>query len=69
VLERRATENYMTDRAVKLLKGNAYRELGPFETLRSASISWSKEENWRIAKEMTKEELESTDLGPFLSTL
>jgi homospermidine synthase len=69
VLERRATENYMTDRAVKLFKGNPYKELGPFELLKNASISWPKEENWRIAKEMSKEELESTDLGPFLSIL
>jgi len=69
LLERRAVENYFTDRAIKQFKGAAYRALGPFELLGDLNPSWSKEENWRIANEMTKDELESTELGPFLRQL
>ncbi len=70
VLERRAMENYFSDRAVKKVKNsNAYRSLDPFESLTDVSPGWSKEENWRIAREMTLEELDSTDLGEFLKKL
>ena len=69
VLERRATENYLTDRAIKAFKGGAFRALGPYELLKQVTPSWAKEENWRIAAEMTKDELEQTELGPFLQKL
>jgi AAA15 family ATPase/GTPase len=69
VLERRAIENYLTERAIKLVKGSTFRALGPYELLRDVLPSWSKEENWRIATQMTKDELESTELGGFLGAL
>jgi energy-coupling factor transporter ATP-binding protein EcfA2 len=69
VLTRRATENYLTDRAVKKAMGGAYRALGAFEKLGAASPTWSKSENWRIAREMTLEDLRGTDLGSFLDSL
>jgi predicted ATPase len=69
VLERRAIENYFTERAVRSFKGNTFRALTPYELLRAVSPAWSKEENWRIASEMTKEELEATELGGFLKSL
>jgi predicted ATPase len=69
VLECRAIENYFTERAVKQFKGSAFRALSPYESLGDAKPSWHKEENWRIASEMTKDELESTELGPFLRQL
>jgi hypothetical protein len=69
LLERRAVENYFTERAVKQFKGNSYRALAPFELLGDMNPSWGKEENWRIASEMTKDELESTELGRFLKQL
>ncbi len=69
VLERRALENYLTDRAVKLIKDDKYRALDPYERLQDASPSWGKQENWRIAREMSLEELSQTDLGKFLGTL
>jgi predicted ATPase len=68
VLERRATENYLTERAIRLFKGNAFSALGPYQLLRNVTPAWSKEENWRIASEMTKDELDSTDLGAFLKS-
>jgi len=69
VLDRRATENYLSDRAIKRVMGDSFRSLHPFESLREASPAWSKSENWKIAREMTLTELENTDLGAFLDSL
>ena len=69
VLDLRAIENYFTDRALKAIKGEKYEALGPYQKLEDAPLSWGKEENWRIAREMTLEELQSTDLGQFLESL
>lgn len=68
-LEKRATENYLSGRAVKSFKGNAYKALLPYQKLRDVSPYWQKEENWRIAREMTYEELDQTDLGKFLNNI
>jgi predicted ATPase len=69
VLERRAIENYLSDHAIKKVKGEKYNALTPFQKLNELSPSWSKEENWRIAREMSISELEGTDLGKFLSSI
>ncbi|HEY2462042.1 MAG TPA: AAA family ATPase [Candidatus Acidoferrum sp.] len=69
VLDRRAIENYFPERAVKRAKGDAYRALDSFESRKQGSPMWPKTENWRIAREMTKEELLETDLGQFLNGL
>jgi ABC-type cobalamin/Fe3+-siderophores transport system ATPase subunit len=69
ILERRAIENYFSDRAIKACKGEKYRELERYQLLREAQYCWSKEENWLIAREMKVEEIESTDLGKFLAKL
>lgn len=69
VLSRWATENYLSDRAVKLVKGDDYRALEPYELLKALPRPWAKSENWRIAEFMTVEELRSTDLGDFLASL
>lgn len=69
VLERRAMENYLTDRAVKLVKGENYRALGHYDKLKDVNPAWGKEENWRIAREMNLEEIDQTDLGKFLHKL
>ncbi len=69
VLDRRAIENYFSDEAVKKVKGNKYRALGPFEKLKDTSPAWGKEENWRIAREMTIDEVKKTDLEEFLDSL
>ena len=68
-LERRATENYFPDRAVKKIKGEKYQALKHYEKLSEISHPWSKNENWKIAREMTPDELNETDLGEFLLTL
>lgn len=70
VLDRRATENYFPGRAIKAAFPNQnYRELGPCEKLRDVSPAWPKADNWRVASEMTREELMATDLGLFLAGL
>ena len=69
VLERRATENYFTESAVKQVMGEKYQSLEPFQLLSDLEFGWRKRENWRIARKMTKNDLEGTDLGEFLSSL
>jgi ABC-type cobalamin/Fe3+-siderophores transport system ATPase subunit len=69
VLKFRATENYLTDRAVKVFKGTKFAALGPYQSLADVTPSWGKEENWRIAREMTRDEIDSTDLGEFLRAM
>lgn len=69
IVERRATENYLSDRAVKITKGNNFSALSPYESLGDHLPRWGKNENWRIAHEMTQDELSQTDLGNFLREL
>lgn len=69
VLDRRAIENYFPDDAVKKIKGKNYQALGLYEKLNEISPSWSKTENWKIAREMTLDDLNTTDLGRFLLSL
>lgn len=66
---RRATENYLSDRAIKIVKSEKYRALGHYEKLESVEPAWAKNENWMIADEMTLDELKDTDLGEFLLKL
>jgi ABC-type cobalamin/Fe3+-siderophores transport system ATPase subunit len=69
VLARRATENYLTDAAVKAVKGPNYGALPPFDALKDSPMPWGKNENWRIAAEMSKDDLAGTDLGAFFEAL
>ena len=69
VLERRAIENYFTERAVKNAKGDKYHALGPYDSRDKFSPGVNKNENWIIAREMNSEELEASDLGDFLNSL
>lgn len=68
-LDRRAFENYLTDAAIKKVKGSSYRALQPFEPLSALNPAWGKAENWRIARAMTDTDLRSTDLGLFLESI
>ena len=63
ILERRAIENYFTTSAVQKVMGEKYSALQPYEVLKDATPAWAKRDNWRIAREMTRGELEPTDLG------
>jgi ABC-type cobalamin/Fe3+-siderophores transport system ATPase subunit len=68
VLERRATENYLSDEAIKRIKGSGFKALGPHEKL-SPPNNWGKSENWKIAGQMNLSDLKGTDLLAFLESL
>lgn len=69
VTERRAFENYLSEDAVRAVKGQLYRALQPFELLRDAVPAWGKHENWRIAREMSRADVLVTDVGRFLDNI
>ena len=69
VLERRALENYLTDAAIKKVKGDKYSSLEAYELLKHRQPAWGKNENWRIAAAMSRTDLDRTDLGAFLASL
>lgn len=69
MLERRAIENYFTDDAIKAVKGDKYKALGPYEKLERTPMPWAKSENWRIAHKMILDDIEETDLFKFLKQL
>lgn len=69
ILERRATENYFPDCAIKKVKGDSYRALQPYEQFKSPFPKWAKSENWQIARAMVPSDLDGTDLGDFLQSL
>jgi putative AbiEii toxin of type IV toxin-antitoxin system len=68
VIQYRAIENYLPDHAVKAGAGTQYTALGPFEG-RKVRPLWSKAENWKIVRKMSRADLEQTDLGQFLSRI
>jgi hypothetical protein len=51
------------------MRGEKWKVPQPFEKVLEAWPGWSKTDNWRIAREMTPEELNATDLGEFLQRL
>ena len=59
----------LSDAAVKKVKGAKYRALSQFEKLTDVVPSWSKSENWRIAREMDLDEIRGTDLLHYLESL
>lgn len=68
ILDRRAIENYLPATAIaKAFPDHRYRQLSLYERLSEVNLAWGKTENWRIASEMTLDELLATDLGAFLS--
>jgi len=68
--KRRATENYLTARAIAAMKrSDKYRALEPFENSENYPMFWGKNENWKVAAEMTKQELEGTDLAEFFDII
>lgn len=66
ILERRATENYLTENAIKAVKSDKYSQLGENEVLKDTMFPWGKHENWIIARNMNKDDIKETDLADFL---
>ena len=69
VLERRAIENYFVQSSIDDALGPIYEALQPFQKLESSAKPWRKADNWKIAREMSLEPLENTDLGKLLFSL
>src|SRR5215472_7302900 len=69
VLDSRAIENYFSERAIQTLRGPSAQALGEFDRLGSSPGHWPKSDNWRIARNLDKSEIDSTDLGQFLTHL
>lgn len=69
VTERRATENYFSEIAIKKGVGNSFSALPEFCKLGEDGKGWNKNENWRIADSETLEFFKSHDLGKFLYEL
>ena len=68
--ERRATENYLTEAAIKSSLGEKYCALGHYEKIQvKKEHNWSKADNWRIASKMSWEDIADTDLGKFLKRI
>lgn len=63
----RGIENYFPDGAIKAELGPKFQALGPFGALKNGG--WTKATNWRIARRMSKSDLQGTDLGQFLEAL
>lgn len=63
----RATENYFTTTAIQAaLRSEKYRALDPFESSNAVMPFWGKNQNWKIAAEMSKEDWLRTDIGKFI---
>lgn len=69
VLERRAMGNYLSESAIRKVKGEKYRALGHFEARNQVTPIWRKAENWVIAQQMKPEELAETDLGKIIQAI
>lgn len=69
ITKRRALENYFSDRAVKIAFGQSFSALPPYQALREAANGWRKADNWKVARQMTLEELSGTDLGEFIERI
>ncbi len=67
--ERRATENYFPTHAVQLVYGETQSELKPFELPKDRQYQWAKPKNEEMARNMTKADLDGTDIGRFLAGL
>jgi hypothetical protein len=72
ITKRRATENYFSERAIKAALGEQYSALGEYGALKPTATMrsvWSKSDNWRIARELSWDEIKDTDVGVFLKAL
>lgn len=61
--DRHSTESYFPDHVVKAVYGGARAALDPYD---SVPDWWRKHDNWRLANQMTIDEVKNCDLGDFL---
>ena len=68
--ERRAIENYFPQRAINVaMRSEKYCKLEEFENSENLKPFWGKNNNWRIASEVTREELSGTDIDRFFKKI
>ena len=66
----RATENYFTAQAInKAMRSEKYKPLKPFQNSKEVELFWGKNQNWKIAAEMTKADWQKTDLAEFFEAM
>lgn len=66
----RATENYFTAEAInRAMRSDKYKPLEPFQNSTDLALFWGKNQNWRVAAEMTKDDWQKTELGAFLERI
>ncbi len=68
ISERRAIENYFPEYAIRAVAGGSISALEPYEKLKPEA-HWPKANDWKIAMEMKKDDLDGTDLGAFLNSI
>lgn len=69
VLRLRSLENYYSDRVVKKVFGEQFREFGPYGSRDAGGQWWAKSDGWKLAREMTVDELQGSDLGEIISKI
>lgn len=70
VTERRAIENYITQKAIdKAWDHGQFSALAPYDFPAEDNSFWGKGESWKAVKHMEKEEVDATDLGAFFSKM
>jgi ABC-type cobalamin/Fe3+-siderophores transport system ATPase subunit len=65
--DRHSTENYITQAAITSAIGNGYKALGPFEKFGSTGTKWNKSQNWKMFREMNREDFAGTELDRFIT--
>ena len=66
----RATENYFTAEAInKAMRSEKYKPLEPFQNSKQTELFWGKNQNWRVAAEMTKADWQKTDLAELFEAM
>lgn len=65
-LDRRSIENYFTQSAIDTACGSGFTALGPYEKYSDMEAKWGKSNNWKIASQVDKTELDENDLGQWL---
>jgi ABC-type cobalamin/Fe3+-siderophores transport system ATPase subunit len=62
-----STENYVSQAALDtVFPTQNFRALGPFEKFDKTKPHWGKSENWKLFREMSREDVEKTGIGAFL---
>lgn len=62
-----STENYISQSALDTVyPTQGYRALTPFENFKKVQPHWGKKSNWKLFREMSREEIEKSALGKFI---